>query len=104
MSLVMLYVTASSRSEAEKIAKILVEERLIACANLFDGMTSLYWWEGKVQSDAEASFFAKTKESLVDKITQRIKELHSYDCPCVVSLPISGGNVEFLDWIAEETV
>lgn len=104
MSYVMLYVTASDRIEAERIAKTLVEERLIACANLHEGMMSFYWWEGRVQSESEASFLAKTKKNLVSRITKRIKELHSYSCPCVVAIPIQGGNQEFLDWIESETV
>jgi periplasmic divalent cation tolerance protein len=56
-----------------------------------------------VQEDGETALILKTRSDLVERITQRVKELHSYDCPCVVALPIAGGNPDFLQWIAEET-
>lgn len=98
-----LYVTASNASEAETIARTLVEERLVACANMLGAMRSFYWWDGKVQDDGEVALVLKTRRDLVDAATQRIKALHSYDCPCVVALDIDGGNVDFLKWIANET-
>jgi periplasmic divalent cation tolerance protein len=98
-----VYVTASSRDEARKIARHAVEERLAACANILPGITSVYWWEGKIQEDSEVSLILKTRRDLVDPLVARIKELHSYTCPCVVALPLSGGNPAFLDWIVKET-
>ncbi len=98
-----LYVTVADTGEAETIARTLVGERLVACANVLGPMRSFYWWEGKVQDDAEVALVLKTRRSLIDAATTRIKALHSYDCPCVVALDISGGNAEFLNWIANET-
>jgi periplasmic divalent cation tolerance protein len=98
-----VYVTASSRDEALKIARHMVEERLAACANILPGITSVYWWEGKVQEEGEVSLILKTRRDLVDPLVARVKELHSYTCPCVVALPLSGGNPAFLDWIVKET-
>lgn len=103
MSATLVYVTASSKEEAIKIARIVVEERLAACANVFQPITSIYWWEGKVQEEGETSFILKTRADLVETLTQRVRALHSYACPCVVSLPITAGNPAFLSWIENET-
>jgi periplasmic divalent cation tolerance protein len=99
----LVYMTAASKEEARAIGTALVEERLAACANVIGGMISIYRWEGKVQHDDEAVLIAKTREELVPALTEKVKALHSYACPCVVALPIAGGNGEFLDWIAAET-
>jgi periplasmic divalent cation tolerance protein len=104
MNFHIVYITASSREEAEKISRVLLEERLIACANIFDPVTSLYWWKGEIRKDAEALLIAKTKESLVDQLIERVKALHSYECPCIVSFPLAKGNPDFLKWISEETL
>lgn len=103
MSRSLIYVTASNRDEALKLARTLVEARLVACANVLDGVTSLYWWEGEVQEEPEAVMICKTRQDLVEAVVARVKELHSYSCPCVVALPITAGNPAFLDWIAAET-
>lgn len=99
----MLYITASSRDEAKKIGRALVEARLAACANVIDGMESTYWWEGKLAEDREAVLIVKTRADLVAAVTARVKALHSYSVPCVVALPILDGNPDYLDWIAAET-
>jgi len=98
-----VYITASDADEARRLARALVESRLAACANVFDGMTSVYRWEGAVQESNEAVLIAKTREELVPALTEKIQDLHSYDCPCVVALPLTGGSDEFLAWIAAET-
>lgn len=99
----LIYVTAPSRDEALKLARILVEERLAACANVLGAITSVYWWDGKLNEDAEVALIAKTRAALVDAVIDRVRQVHSYDCPCVVSLPIESGNPAFLQWIAAET-
>jgi periplasmic divalent cation tolerance protein len=99
----MIYITTSSRDEALRIGRTVVADRLAACANVLPGVTSVYRWQGEVQEDGETALILKTRSDLVERITQRVKELHSYDCPCVVALPIAGGNPDFLQWIAEET-
>ena len=99
----LIYITAATRDEAVSIGRTLVESRLAACANVLAGITSIYWWEGAVTEDDEVSLLVKTREELVDKVVEKVKEIHSYDCPCVISIPISGGNPEFLDWIDAET-
>lgn len=97
-----LYMTAEDRDEALRLGRSLVEERLVACVNVFDGATSLYWWDGNVQQEGETILVAKTCASRVERVIERVKELHSYDCPCVVALPIVGGNSAFLQWIGDQ--
>lgn len=99
----LIYVTTGSEEEARQIAAALVEARLVACANMLPGMKSIYRWQGEIQSDREVVLILKTQTSLVDMVTDKVKELHSYDCPCVVALSIAGGNPAFLDWIGEQT-
>lgn len=100
---VMVYMTASNADEAAKLARGLVEARLAACANILGPIRSFYWWDGKVQDEDEIALIAKTRAALVDALTAKVKELHSYSVPCVVALPIAAGNPEFLDWIGQET-
>lgn len=99
----MIYITASSREEALSLARILVGERLVACANILDGATSVYWWDGRVCEDSEAVLICKTRADLADSVIRKVRELHSYACPCVVALPIEAGNPAYLDWIRTET-
>ena len=103
MSHVTLYVTASSADEAGRIARALVEERLAACANIIDGVRSIYWWDGAVHDDAEAIVIAKTRAELAGKAIARVKDLHSYRVPCITVTPIAEGNPDFLAWIDGET-
>ncbi len=99
----LIYITTASREEAQRIGRALVEERLAACVNILGGMKSLYWWEGEVSEGDETVLIAKTRLSLVDELTARVKALHSYSCPCVISIPLEGGNPDYLAWIASET-
>jgi len=103
MSVCLLYVTAASRDEALSLGHALVEARLAACANVLDGMISVYRWQNEIREDREAVLILKTRADLADAATARLRELHSYDCPCVVRLPVEGGNPDFLAWIAAET-
>jgi len=103
MSIRFVYVTTSSEEEAARIGKTIVEQRLAACANVIKSMRSFYWWEGAVQDDNESILILKTKEELVGKLVEAVKSLHSYDVPCVVTLPVMEGNLDFLKWVKEET-
>lgn len=102
-AVMMAYVTAPNRDEALKLATILVEERLAACANVIERVTSLYWWQGQVQREAEVSLIVKTRADLIDALKSRVCELHSYTVPCVVAWPIAAGNEAFLNWVRAET-
>jgi periplasmic divalent cation tolerance protein len=99
----MIYVTAPNRDAAMSLARALVGERLAACANVLDGATSVYWWEGRLCEDAETVLILKTRAELVDALIARTRELHPYDCPCVVALPIEAGNPAYLEWVRAET-
>ena len=103
MSAIWVYVTVNDQQEAINISQTLVEERLVACANVLGETTAIYWWEGKVERSSEVALIMKTRADLLDAVTEKIKKYHSYDCPCIVALPISGGNRNFLDWLDEET-
>jgi periplasmic divalent cation tolerance protein len=102
MKVNLIYITAKDKAEARKIGSELVESKLAACVNIIDNMNSMYVWEGKIQDDKEVILIAKTTEARVPLLIEKVKTLHSYDCPCIVSIPVSGGNREFLDWIANE--
>lgn len=102
MEPVLLYITASSREEAISLARELLNERLVACANIFDGVQSLYWWQGKIEHAQEAVIVAKTLGHHVERVTARVKQLHSYSCPCVVAVPIEGGNPDYIEWLRSE--
>ena len=103
MKLNIVYMTAKDKDEARKIGQELVKARLAACVNIIDNMNSMYWWEGEVQDDHEAILIAKTKESLVPELIKKVKSIHSYSCPCIVSLPILEGNKDYLKWLQNET-
>jgi len=99
----LVYVTFATHEEAARVASAVVEERLAACVNLHAPIRSFYWWEGKVQDEQEVAVVMKTQSTRVAELIDRVKALHSYDCPCVVALPIQAGNPAFLDWIRSET-
>ena len=104
MSACFVYITAGDAAEARKIGRILVEERLVACANVQDRVTSIYRWEDEVKEETEAVLVAKSVADRLPAVIDRVKALHSYDCPCIVSWALSGGNPDFLDWLATESV
>jgi len=97
------YVTCPNRDAAEQLARELLTRRLIACANLIDSMTSLYWWEGEIRQDRETALILKTREELLPELIDSIRKLHAYNCPCVAAWPITAGNPDFLRWMETET-
>ena len=98
-----IYSTTGSIEEARKIARTLVEEKVVACVNIIPKIESIYRWKGKIEEDNECVLLAKTTDKNIDKAVQRIKELHSYDVPDIVAIPITHGFKEYLDWVEEET-
>ena len=101
----LVYITTENKEEARKIGKTLVEEQLTACVNIIEGMESIYRWEGEVKEANECILIAKTPYHNVNELTQRVKELHSYDCPCIISLQLSEqeGNEAYQQWLIQET-
>jgi periplasmic divalent cation tolerance protein len=98
-----VYATAGDAAEARRIGRAVVEGQLAACANIITGMRSLYWWQGKLEEGREAVLILKTTEDRLEALVARVKELHSYDCPCIEALPVVAGHQPFLDWVAQET-
>ena len=102
MTVNFIYMTAGNKEEARNIGKELVTSRLAACVNILDNMKSVYMWDGEVQEDTEVVLIAKTTRERVPDLVDKVKSIHSYDCPCIVSLPVLDGHKPFLDWIAGE--
>ena len=103
VEVVLGYVTTPNREAALHIAQAVVSERLAACANVLTGMTSVYQWQGVVRTDDECVLLLKTRSSSTERLTARVLELHSYECPCVVFVPIVAGSPAYLEWLAAET-
>lgn len=103
-TITLLYVTCSNIEEAELIASTLLEKRLIACANILSGMQSLYRWEGKVEQSTETVMIVKTTQDNASATHNAIVELHSYECPCILEIPVSGGHEPFLTWLQEQSL
>lgn len=104
MSIVAVYMTAPNREEAERIGRILVESRLVACVNIIDQVTSLYWWEGKIQRESEVVAIAKTRLDLVPMCLERIKSLHPYEVPGLTVLPVINADPDYKAWVENETI
>ncbi len=98
----LLLVTAGSQEEAEGIAQALVAERLAACVNVVPGITSIYRWQGEVQRDQEWLLLVKSRRNVLDVVVQRVRELHSYDLPETIALPLVGGSAPYLAWLLGE--
>ena len=97
-----VYMTAGSDEEARKIASTLIDSRLAACVNILGPITSVFYWDG-VQHEQEVALIAKASREDFAAINAKVREVHSYDCPCVVAWPIVEGDGEFVQWIAGET-
>jgi periplasmic divalent cation tolerance protein len=97
----LVYITTSNVEEARKIGKELVQDKLAACVNILDNMESIYRWEGELITDSECILIAKTTYSNISALTKRVKELHSADVPCVISVNLAEqeGNEDYLNWL-----
>ena len=98
-----VYMTAGSIEEAKSIGQILVVQNLVACVNLLENMTSIYKWEEKLEESQEVIMIAKTRKTLMPKLIEIVNSIHSYDCPCILELPVQSGNPDFLSWIESQT-
>lgn len=94
--------TAPDPGVAESLGRTLVEERLAACANVLPGVTSVFRWDGEVQTEGEVLVLLKTTESVFAALRDRLVELHPYDVPEVLGLPVTAGSDAYLDWVREE--
>jgi len=101
---IVILVTASSETEAETVAEDLVRSRLVACANILPGVRSVFRWEGEIQREREVLLVMKSRHELFDRIEQRVRDLHSYEVPEVLAVPILEGSGPYLTWLGEETI
>ena len=100
---IVVFVTARSVEEGQKIGHALVEERLVACTNIISPIQSIFQWQGKVSDEREALLIAKTKGHLFNDIVVRVKQLHSYTVPEIIAIPIIDGSQDYLNWVSVET-
>jgi periplasmic divalent cation tolerance protein len=96
-------VTAGSSEEAATIGRTLIEERLVACANIVPGIRSIYRWKGKIYDEQEFLIIIKTRTSHFEAVQKRVKELHSYEVPEIISFPVAQGLPQYLEWVRAET-
>jgi len=99
-----VYTTIDNEMDARKIANTLVEEQLVACVNILPKIESIYRWKGNIEEDSELTLLAKTTDENVKNTIDRIKELHTYELPDIIVLPIIGGLKEYLEYIDNETI
>jgi periplasmic divalent cation tolerance protein len=96
---IVILVTAGNEAEAERIARALVDERLVACVNVLPAVRSFYRWEGRVADDAELLLVIKTRRERFEAVAARVREIHSYDVPEVIALPVLAGSETYLEWL-----
>eukprot|EP00238_Polyblepharides_amylifera_P000320 CAMPEP_0196574184 /NCGR_PEP_ID=MMETSP1081-20130531/3954_1 /TAXON_ID=36882 /ORGANISM="Pyramimonas amylifera, Strain CCMP720" /LENGTH=111 /DNA_ID=CAMNT_0041892131 /DNA_START=191 /DNA_END=526 /DNA_ORIENTATION=+ len=98
-----VYVTVPDKETGKKIASALLESRLAACVNIIPGVESMYWWDGAVQTDSELLLMIKTRQALVSDLAAKVQEVHPYDTPEVIAVPITSGSAEYIRWLVEST-
>ena len=103
MTASLVYVTTTNSDEAARIGKVLVTEKLAAGVNILGEVRSIYRWEKEIHDKKEALLIAKTDTLRIDEIVDRIRSLHSYQCPCIVAWRLDGGNDAYLDWVGRVT-
>jgi periplasmic divalent cation tolerance protein len=98
---IIVLVAAANPAEAAKISRALLEAKLAACINTLSGISSSYWWHGKIENAEESLLIIKTRKSLLDDIVATVKKLHSYEVPEIIALPVIGGSPDYLKWLDE---
>jgi periplasmic divalent cation tolerance protein len=102
-SSIVVFCTCGSEEEGHRLAEALVQSKLAACVNILGGIQSIYRWQGNVGTSREALLLIKSTTECFDELRARITELHSYDMPEIIALPITAGSEKYLDWISQET-
>lgn len=102
MPLRLLYITCENRRQAKSLGLKLLKERLVACVNIISKIETTYWWKGKLESCSEALLLCKTTARNVPKLIRRVKQLHSYEIPCVLALKVEKGNPKYIKWLEGE--
>ncbi len=96
---IIVLITVGSSEEADKIAQALVERMLAACINIVPSITSVYRWQDEVQRDSEALLIVKSRRDVFEHLKRCVKELHSYETPEIIALPIVAGDADYLRWL-----
>jgi periplasmic divalent cation tolerance protein len=96
---IIVYVMTANKAEAERIASALLDEKLVACANILGSAASLFWWQGRVDRADEVLLMLKTRADLFEELSAKVKGLHSYEVPEIVALPIVYGDRPYLEWL-----
>ena len=99
---VLVYITTSGEEESKEIGRTIVEERLAGCVNIIPTIKSLYWWKGEIEDDNESILIVKTKVSNIENIIKKVKEIHSYENPAILAIPIIEGSKTYLDYLDGE--
>jgi len=99
---IVVFITTATEEEARRIANLLLSQRKAACVNIVPMINSLFWWQDKLDSAQESLLIVKTKASVLNEIVSLVREIHSYDIPEIIALPIIGGNRDYLEWIDKE--
>lgn len=99
MSHIIVSMTTATREEAEKITRNLLAQKWIACANIVGPVSSLFWWKNKINQDNEFLVLMKTRSSLFEKLAAAIKQMHSYEVPEIIAVPITKGEQSYMDWL-----
>ncbi len=101
--MILVYVTCKDVEEAKNISQTLLEKHLIACANFFP-VNSMYSWKGSINNDSEFVLILKTVEENFKKIEKEIKKVHSYECPCIISIKVTDVNKEFVNYLHQNII
>ena len=102
LSDIVVLITTSGEEEAHRIAGLLLNQRKVACVNIIPKVDSLFWWQGKPDSAQESLLIIKTRISQLNESIRLVKEIHSYEVPEIIALPIVDGNPEYLEWLEKE--
>lgn len=100
---IVVFVTAPAEEEAAAIARALVEAKLAACVSIINNVRSIYSWQGNIEDDAELLMIVKTRKSLFAGLSAKIRELHSYDVPEIIALPVTESSNDYLEWLHNAT-
>lgn len=103
MRIILVYIPCPTPEAARSIAQTAIQEKLAACANIMAPMQSVYMWEGALQTTEETVCLLKTQAERFSALRQRVEELHPYEVPCILSIPVELGNTPFLQWVINET-
>ncbi|MDD5486857.1 MAG: divalent-cation tolerance protein CutA [Dehalococcoidales bacterium] len=97
-----MFITTSQDEESQLIARVLLEQKIAACVNIVPKINSLFRWKGNIEHEKESMLIVKTRSSCIDDIVRLVKEVHSYEVPEVIALPVIGGNPDYLEWVDHE--